>query len=48
MVFLKQNDEGAFSALYQRHWQRPFYTAQKRLNDAEDAKKIVKEIFYNL
>jgi len=45
---LKENDEGAFSALYDKYWRLAYDSAYKRLNDTALAKDIVQDIFVQL
>lgn len=45
---LKDGDEGAFTALYNRFWKLLFVIAAKKLNDLSEAEEIVQEIFLDI
>jgi RNA polymerase sigma-70 factor (ECF subfamily) len=45
---MKENDEGAFTALYDKYWRLAYDTAYKRLNDTDLAKDLVQDIFVQL
>jgi RNA polymerase sigma-70 factor (ECF subfamily) len=45
---LKEGNQAAFTAIYNRYWEQLFFMAHKRLSSAEDAKEIVQNIFFNL
>lgn len=45
---LKAGNQAAFTAIYNRYWERLFFMAHKRLSSAEDAKEVVQNIFFNL
>lgn len=48
LSLIKQNDQDAFTFLFDRYWQRLFQTAKARLGDDDAAKDIVQEIFIKL
>lgn len=45
---MKENDEGAFTALYDKYWRLAYDAAYKRLNDTDLAKDLVQDIFVQL
>ena len=45
---LAKGDEGAFTEIYNRYWERLFFMAYKRLSSAEDAKEIIQNVFLTL
>jgi RNA polymerase sigma-70 factor (family 1) len=45
---LRQDDQQAFAALYERHWKKLFSTAYNILRDEEAARDIVQDIFVSL
>lgn len=45
---IRQNDQQAFTMLYERHWKRLFSAAYKILPDEEAARDIVQDIFISL
>lgn len=45
---LKEGNQAAFTAIYNRYWERLFFMAHKRLSSSEDAKEIVQNIFFSL
>jgi RNA polymerase sigma-70 factor (ECF subfamily) len=45
---LKEGNQAAFTAIYNRYWERLFFMAHKRLSSAEDAKEVVQNVFFNL
>jgi RNA polymerase sigma-70 factor (ECF subfamily) len=45
---LKEGNQAAFTAIYNRYWEKLFFIAHKRLSSAEDAKEVVQNIFFNL
>jgi RNA polymerase sigma factor (sigma-70 family) len=45
---MKENDEGAFSALYDKYWRLAYDGAYKRLNDTALAKDLVQDVFVQL
>lgn len=48
LTSIRQNDQDAFTFLFDRYWQRLFQTAKARLGDDDAAKDIVQEIFIKL
>lgn len=48
LALLSQGDEAAFSALYDRFWQRLFTIAYNRTNDMPSAEDIVHDVFAGL
>jgi RNA polymerase sigma-70 factor (ECF subfamily) len=47
-LLLKENDEKAFEALYDRYWDKLLTQAFFKLNVREDAEEIVQEVFLNI
>lgn len=45
---LKQNDEVAFTELYNRYWDKMYVIAVNRLNNPAEAEEAVQEVFYNI
>ncbi|MFC6101876.1 RNA polymerase sigma factor [Olivibacter domesticus] len=45
---IKEGDGSAFETLYQQNWQQLYVFAVKRLDDEEEAKDVVQEVFINL
>nr|WP_295870921.1 RNA polymerase sigma-70 factor [uncultured Chitinophaga sp.] len=45
---LKQNDEAAFTELYNRYWGKMYVIALNRLNNPAEAEEAVQEVFYNI
>ncbi len=48
LLSLSKGDEEAFSQIYNRHWKALYNMALKRLNDEEQAKDVVQDIFEKL
>lgn len=45
---LKKGEEGAFNALYQRHWAVLYQQVYRILRDDDECKDVVQEVFSNL
>ncbi len=45
---LKTGDDGAFTALYDRYWEKLLARAILRLKSTEDAKEVVQDVFIRL
>ena len=45
---IKNGSDDAFGKLYQKHWNRAFTDAHKRLRNPDQAKDIVQDIFLNI
>ncbi|MCX2483816.1 RNA polymerase sigma factor [Pedobacter sp. MR2016-24] len=45
---LRSDNEPALKFLYDKFWEKLFYTAAKRLNDEDEAEEAVQDIFVNL
>lgn len=45
---LRMDDKRAFTALYERYWERLFHVAAQTLDSAEEAEECVQDIFYSL
>jgi RNA polymerase sigma-70 factor (family 1) len=45
---LKQDDEGAFTELYNRYWERLLFIAGIKLRDLAIAEELVQDIFFDL
>lgn len=48
LLQLEQGSKQAFSALYEKYWEKSFSSAYKRLKDKDQAKDIVQDIFENI
>lgn len=48
VTLLKEGDKAAFTALYQRYWDRLFYIGGRLLGDVAIAEEIVQDIFLDL
>ncbi len=48
LLLLKQNDQGAFKALYERYWEKLFVTAHFRLSDPAEAEDVVQDVLLNI
>ncbi len=48
VALLQQNDAGAFTELYNRHWKSLYYTALSILQNQEASRDIVQEVFTSL
>jgi len=48
LVLLAKSDEGAFTEIYNRYWQKLFVLAANRINNLEEAEEIVQDIFTSL
>ncbi|HKG04845.1 MAG TPA: RNA polymerase sigma-70 factor [Pedobacter sp.] len=48
LALLKSGDRAAFTEIYNRYWKRMFALAGKKLNDLDEAKEVVQEIFIRL
>jgi len=48
LQLLRQDDERAFTTIYQRYWDRMLVTAMHRLGNLEEAREIVQDIFCGL
>lgn len=45
---LNNDDEKAFTEIYNRYWDKLFTTAVNRLGDVQEAREIVQDIFFKL
>lgn len=45
---LRMHDKRAFTALYERYWERLFHSAAQTLNSVEEAEECVQDIFFSL
>lgn len=45
---LKRSDEGAFTEIYRRYWEKMYKSACHKLNDGEDAKEIVHDVLLDI
>ncbi|MDN3548829.1 sigma-70 family RNA polymerase sigma factor [Mucilaginibacter aquaedulcis] len=45
---LRTSGEAAFRLIYERHWDKLYVIARKRLNDDTEAEEVVQDIFCNL
>jgi RNA polymerase sigma-70 factor (family 1) len=48
LLLLKDDSEGAFTEIYHRYWDKLYIVAMHRLDDMEEARELVQDIFYNL
>jgi len=48
LQLLKDSDDAAFTEIYRRYWDRLFVMAMHRLDNKEEARELVQDIFYNL
>ncbi|HVU53875.1 MAG TPA: RNA polymerase sigma-70 factor [Puia sp.] len=48
LALLPQNDEAAFSAIYDRYWERLFVIAYNRVKDTPTSEDIVHDVFAGL
>src|SRR5882757_5276281 len=48
VALLQQDDTGAFTELYNRHWKNLYYTAIGILQNSEACNDIVQEVFTSL
>ena len=47
-ALVKQDNEPAYTELYNRYWQKLYFVAHKHLKSDPDAREIVQEVFYTL
>lgn len=47
-TFLKNGDKSAFTEIYNRYWKKMFALACQKINDPEEAREIVQQIFIRL
>lgn len=45
ILLLKSGDQAAFTEIYNRYWDKLYYTAHKLLKDTDAAEEIVQEVF---
>ena len=45
---LKFSDEGAFTEIYHRYWEKLYKSAYIKLNDSEDAREIVHDVLLDI
>lgn len=48
LELLRQGDQSAFTAIYDRYWKKLFVIASNRLSAMEEAEEIVQDIFVSL
>jgi RNA polymerase sigma-70 factor (ECF subfamily) len=48
LQLLKESNEDAFTEIYYRYWDRLFSVAMHRLNNTEEARELLQDIFFNL
>ena len=48
LPLLRESDEGAFTEIYHRYWQKLYVVAMHRLEDMDEARSLVQDIFFNL
>lgn len=48
VLLLKDSNDAAFTEIYHRYWDRLFAVAMHRLDNMEEARELVQDIFYNL
>lgn len=47
-ALLKNGDKTAFTEIYNRYWKKMFAVACQKINDSEEAREIVQQIFISL
>lgn len=47
-ALLREGDESAFKAIYERYWPKMYAVASKRLNSTVEGEEVVQDIFLNL
>lgn len=48
LTLLAKSDQNAFTAIYNRYWEKMFALAARKVDDLHDAEEIVQEIFVSL
>lgn len=48
IFFLKEGDESAFEEIYNRYWDKLYYTAHRNLKSAEAAEEIIQQVFMKI
>ena len=48
LTLLREDNEAAFTQLYNLYWKRCFYTAAQKLQNLYEAEEVVQDIFLNL
>lgn len=48
ILMLRNGNESAFTKIYNRYWDKLYYTAHKLLKDTDAAEEIVQEVFLTL
>jgi RNA polymerase sigma-70 factor (family 1) len=48
LPLLRDSNEGAFTEIYQRYWDKLFVTAMHRLGNMDEAREVVQDVFCNL
>lgn len=48
LSLVRQGDEGAYTEVYNRYWNKLLYKAGKKIQDTEEAKNIVQDIFFDI
>ena len=48
ITLMKQHDQAAFTEIYQRYWKKLFTVATNKIQDLEEAREIVQNVFISL
>ncbi len=48
LPLLRDSNEGAFTEIYQRYWDKLLVTAMHRLGNMDEAREVVQDVFFNL
>ena len=48
LPLLRLSDEGAFTEIYQRYWDKLLVTAMHRLGNMDEAREVVQDVFFNV
>jgi RNA polymerase sigma-70 factor (ECF subfamily) len=48
LPLLRESNEGAFTEIYQRYWDKLLVVAMHRLGNMDEAREVVQDIFFNL
>jgi RNA polymerase sigma-70 factor (family 1) len=48
LPLLRDSDDAAFTEIYHRYWERLYVVAMHRLDEIDEARELVQDIFYHL
>jgi RNA polymerase sigma-70 factor (ECF subfamily) len=48
LPLLRESDEGAFTEIYHRYWDKLLVTAMHRLGNMDEAREVVQDVFFNV